>query len=60
MSTMTKKSQGFKPGDFITYPGFPGESYKVLRRHGEMYDIVDSHHCTINRVSLTGCKLVAP
>jgi hypothetical protein len=60
MTTKTART-GFKVGDLITYPGFPDESYQVTRRYGcgTCYDLVDSHHCTIIRVSLTGCKLVA-
>ena len=49
----------FEVGDLITYPGFPDEPYRVTLRWGNLYDIVDAHHVLINRVSLTGCKLVA-
>ena len=58
MTTKTAKAQIFKVGDLITYPGFPETPYKVTRRHGQLYNIVDAHHCTINRVSLQGCQLV--
>lgn len=62
MATSTVRTD-FKVGDLITYPGFPDVDYKVTKRHAYdgsfLYCLVDAHHCTINWISLTGCKLAA-
>ena len=56
--TLSLRPTLFEAGDLITYPGFPDEPYQVLRRWGNLYDILDARNVFINRVSLTGCSLV--
>jgi hypothetical protein len=61
---MATKTEVFKVGDWVAYPGDNYYSYQVMRRYSgnrtPLYDIESTQGDRINRISLTGCTVIDP